>query len=65
MIECGLILQWMEESDYIIPVIKWVCFIFISLTSIFFYFYICTVRLDITKVYYSPTNARVFVLKKY
>ena len=26
-------------------------------------FYICTVHLDTTKVYYSPTNALVIVLK--
>jgi hypothetical protein len=28
------------------------------------FFYICTVHLDTIKVYYSPTNAQVIVLKK-
>jgi hypothetical protein len=28
-----------------------------------FFFYICTMHLDIIKVYYSPTNAQVIVLK--
>ena len=33
------------------------------LLSFFFNFYICTVRLDTIKVYYSPTNAQVIDLK--
>jgi len=28
-------------------------------------FYICTVHFDIIKVYYSPTNAKLIVLKQY
>jgi hypothetical protein len=34
-----------------------------SVTLIFFFFYICTVHLDTIKVYSSPTNAQVIVLK--
>jgi len=32
-------------------------------SNIKFFFYICTLHLDTIKVYYSPTNAQVIILK--
>jgi hypothetical protein len=36
---------------------------YVIMKLLFIYFYICTLHLDNIKVYYSPTNAEVIVLK--